>query len=146
MEPKSRKRLRIDLEVENAEGRIELPDRDDPVEVSMSKTHAPPPPPPDDVDVSVPPTVVERPYLGASIIWDYQLGLRKLLQLLDQRDPCYLEVLTLQARFADNERTSRAHGSSEEQRMERSRIVESLNHIALVRVGISFNDLCQCGT
>ena len=145
MERKSRKRLRIELEVDGAEGQIELPDRDAPIQISTSGTNIAPPKPEDAEKVRPLPTVVERPYHGGSLIWDYELGIERLLHELGQRHPCYVDVLTLYARFKENQHALSIYGPSETQSAERMRIVESANRIALATLGISCNDLCDRG-
>ena len=74
---------------------------------------------------------------------EYEAGLHRLLERLGTEHHLYLEAATLQVRLLENIRDERHFGTSENTRVERSRIISSLNHLALSTLGTSFNDLAM---
>lgn len=73
----------------------------------------------------------------------YKAGLERLLERIDKKHPRYTELLTLQTRLSENIAQSRRYGDTETRRAERARILESLNRLALVLVGVTFVELSE---
>ncbi len=72
----------------------------------------------------------------------YQAGLRQLLEKLGGGHAGYDEALTYQQRLEENISQARLHGDNETLRTERSRVLHSLNKLAMAELGTSFNELC----
>lgn len=75
---------------------------------------------------------------------DYKNGFANLKKLLQEKNPEILpEIATFEARFAENERSMRIFGPSENRKAERYEIVYALNLICQRECLLSFQDLCQ---
>jgi hypothetical protein len=77
-----------------------------------------------------------------SIFSRYKTGIRSLLEHLGKGHPRYTEALTLEARLKENE-DKQLYGDTDTLSAERAQIVERLNELALVTIGVSFNALCD---
>ena len=72
----------------------------------------------------------------------YELGLQVLLHQIDHNDARYSEALIYQQRLTENiDRAS--YGNTPTNDADRAMIIESLNILALDKLGKSFNDLCN---
>ena len=76
---------------------------------------------------------------------DYELGLRRLRELLDEHAPTRLPgFYALEARLLGNLRDEQMYGSTETVRAERARVLQALNGLAdQAELESSFNDLCR---
>ncbi len=66
---------------------------------------------------------------------DYQEAVGRLLELLGTDAPHHRDVLTYQARLAENQNNTNLYGDTEELRSERAKIVAQLNQVALDSLG-----------
>ncbi len=80
--------------------------------------------------------------------FDYQVGFRRLKDLLRQTDRALLaEVETLEERFWEDDHQMRlyGYGPGSQVAADRNQVIGTLNDLALDRLGVSFNELCQGG-
>jgi hypothetical protein len=77
--------------------------------------------------------------------FDYKRGIDAFRVILQLKEPSALpELLSLEARLLENLAQERRFGTTEMIRLERARIVDSLNRLALrLNLGMSFNDLAK---
>ena len=71
----------------------------------------------------------------------YQIGLKRLLELLESSHPRYTDLLVYEQRLQENITQTQRYGETELRRAERSEILDRLNQFALEEVGSSFNAL-----
>jgi hypothetical protein len=76
-------------------------------------------------------------------VLDYDRGLQRLRQLLENTSDtrnALPEYFVLEQRLQENLSSERRYGSTESTRIERARVIDSLNRLALQYTGTSFND------
>jgi len=73
----------------------------------------------------------------------YEVGLRQLLDQMQQDHSRYREALSYQQRLVENIAKSRRYGDTDTRKAERSEIIDGLNEFALSVLGISFAQLCS---
>lgn len=73
----------------------------------------------------------------------YEAGLDELLRRLGRDHPQYPEALIYEQRLRENILSSRKYGNRDTFASERAEVIDGLNRIAVLALGISFNDLCK---
>ena len=75
------------------------------------------------------------------LYYNYEIGIKRLLQELGQAHPQYLNALVYEHRLLENIARSRQFGDTETGMSERSEIIHRLNELALSTLNVTFNDL-----
>ncbi|MEO7908009.1 MAG: hypothetical protein ABIV47_00030 [Roseiflexaceae bacterium] len=81
---------------------------------------------------------------GPGLYTHYELGLQVLLlQLKNRKDARYGEALIYQQQLTENIDSAIRYGETSDTTHRRAIIIDNLNHLALDRLGESFNDVCK---
>ena len=81
--------------------------------------------------------------MDLDIFSPFEIGLERLLEQMSQDHELIFDFMVCQARLAENIRCSRRFGDASDRQAERAEIIEQLNGLALLTLGISFDELCR---